>query len=482
MNKNEGKVKKVKVTLHTPDGVTQKCFSSSVTVSEALEEMGKTIPKECGGKGNCGKCAVRAEGILSPRTEREKELFASDMSLRLACTTRIYGDTHLFYNTTQNDCQVESDFTYDPSDLSPFFDGSVGSVIDVGTTTVACAVFDLESGKLLRKKTAVNPQYIYGSDVMTRLEYASEHGGAALSDAINTLVDGFAEGETVITGNTVMLSFLSRSDTNGMTAYPFTPPSLFGVTEGERHYCRCVSSFFGADALCALSVCPTDEPFLMADIGTNGEIALFDGEKYYVSSTSAGPCFEGCGITSGVPAVSGAVYKVWNDGRGVNYSTFGSLPPVGICGSGLCDLVSCLLNNGYIEKNGNMRQLFRLSEKVTLTESDVRKLQLAKAAIRGGIETLLDVGGMRGKVKKMYLAGGFGSSLDPSSAENVGLIPRLETIKLGNAALAGAANLLLKRGNKEKLDKIAEKCVTVTLGGNDGFSSHFINQMNFGGN
>ena len=472
----------MKVTLHTPDGVTQKEFASSLTVSCALKEMGVILPHPCGGKGICGTCRVRAEGILSPRSEKEKELFGSDTSLRLACTTVIHGSTHLFYNTTQNDCQVESRFTLDIDGISPLFGTRVGSAIDIGTTTVACGVFDLESGKLLRKKTAVNPQYVYGDNVMTRLEYASQTGVTALADVINALVDDFAEGGTVITGNTVMLSFLSRSSVCGMLTYPFSPPSLFGVTDGNRHLCRCVSAFFGGDALCSLSVCPTDEPFIMADIGTNGEIALFDGKKYYVASTSAGPCFEGCGITSGVPAVSGAVYKVSYGENGISYQTFGCIPAVGICGSGLCGLVACLLDTGYIAPDGAMTSPYRLAENVVLTQKDVRHVQNAKAAVRAGIETLLDVSGMRGKINKIYLAGGFGSSLDPDDAKRIGLIPDLVTVKLGNAALSGAASVLLRSENAEKLNRLASECLPVELGGNDIFASHFINQMNFGGN
>ena len=472
----------MKITLHNGSVVTQKEFPSSLTVSEALYEMGIRLPLGCGGKGNCGRCAVFAEGILSPQTEKEIELFGKDSKKRLACTTRIYGNAHLFYSTKQDDCQVESGFDCRTTDISPLFGTEYGTAIDIGTTTVACAVFDLKSGKLIRKKTSVNPQYVHGSDVITRLEYSASHGVNELAGEINALVDDFAEGARVITGNTAMLSFFSGLDTSGMLTYPFTPTSLFGKTEGETHLCRCVSAFFGGDALCALSVCPTDEPFIMADIGTNGEIAVFDGEKYFVSSTSAGPCFEGCGINSGVPAVNGAVYRVFTDENGIGYSSFGGIPPVGICGSGLCDLVACLNETGYIEENGNMPSPYRLSENVVLTPDDVRKVQLAKAAVRGGIETLLDVSGMRGKVKKLYLAGGFGSSLDISSAERIGLIPKADSVKLGNAALSGAAGILLHREKIKQIEQIAEKCVPVTLGGNDGFSAHFINQMNFGGN
>ena len=129
-----------------------------------------------------------------------------------------------------------------------------------------------------------------------------------------------------------------------------------------------------------------------------------------------------------------------------------------------------------------MESDYRLSKNVVLTKDDVRKVQLAKAAIRGGIETLLDVSSSRGRIKKLYLAGGFGSSLDTESAKEIGLIPDMEAIKLGNASLSGASSLLLHRERIEKLEKLAEKCVTVELGGNDVFSSHFINQMNFGGN
>ena len=452
-------------------------YASPVLASQALADAGVYLYAPCGGKGVCGKCRVKIEGEYEPRTAD---------GYALACRTLVKGDSYIFYNTTAGKIQVLS--ANDAPQIAPLgIKNSVGCAIDVGTTTVACSVYSLDDGKLLYSCGVPNPQSAHGADVISRLEYASRGGAPRLKEEISNVINALKAGERcVVTGNTAMLSFACGEDTSGMNAWPFSARSLFGYEKDGVYYAPCAAPFFGADAVCAAAHCvKRGEPCIVADIGTNAEMLCYDGEDGYIcTSASAGPCFEGGGISCGMPACEGAVFKVVPKGRECEYTVSGGVKPRGLCGTGIADLAAFLLQSAFAKSDGSMVGTYYLAENVFFTQNDMRALQLAKSAVRAGIETLLEKSGARGKIKKLYLAGGFGSALSPRTAAALGLIPpeyEAICVPAGNAALAGASRAMTDTDFRRALEETARKCEYTDLAGDAGFQNLFIKHMRFGG-
>lgn len=468
----------------------------------------------CGGTGNCGKCKIVARGELSEMTSAEKKhLTPSEIRLgiRLACQIRICGDCEIYYDASESEMQICDDGKLTASASNPFFE-KYGVVIDIGTTTLVAGLFS-ENGELVVTKTALNPQTRWGSDVVSRINSANEGKKreicCVLRDKIDELVSGLisdaginsAEADgLVITGNTVMLHFLCDFSTETLSCWPFKVKSLFGYTvsaadlgfsalpaETKMYLPPCISAFVGADLVCAmLSVdfCKKGGTRLLADIGTNGEIALWHNDELTVCSTAAGPAFEGAGISSGMRGERGAIDSAKISNGKLIVHTIGNAPPKGICGSGLIDAIAGLLELGLIDESGYMENdRVEIAENIFLTQEDIRAVQLAKSAICAGIETLLATKGIEiADVDVLYIAGGFGNYLHLESAEKIGLIPKGMsgvTRCVGNAALSGAGMLLLQSDLHQNCQYISEKADTLQLAANQVFSELYIRGMSF---
>ncbi len=487
----------MKITLETSAGTFIKEYAGPVLLSKVLSDCGVFVASDCGGRGVCGKCRVKADGVLSPLTETEKLLLGDSGKLRLACVTTAYGDAHIIYSTKKIGLQVLSEGIKPDIKINgenTFTPDGVGAAIDIGTTTVAAASFNLATGVLTGTYTYENPQRAHGADVVTRMDFASRGGFGILRDEINgviTKIVAASKAEKIaVTGNTAMLHFAAGLSTDRMSKAPFEPESLFGCEIDDIYYSPCASAYFGADIVCGMAACgmapcgiKREAPSFIADIGTNGELAVFDGEKYYCCSTAAGPCFEGCGIERGMPASDGAVNRVYFENGALRFDVIGGGKPHGLCGSALADYAAALLGAGIIDKSGYMEENHVLCENVYLTPRDVRNLQLAKAAIRAGIETLLTVSGTRGRIKKFFLAGGLGSSVDVRSAATIGLIPAEfvpVAVPAGNASLSGASASLLDVEFLRKTKEIAQRCEIIELADSELFGENFINYMALG--
>lgn len=470
-------------------------FTGTPLLSEVLIREGAALDRPCGGQGLCGKCAVRAEGVLSEMTEAERHA-----NSRLACQTRLLGDAEVWLpeavagNVETSGGEVRA--------VRPMGTG-IGCAIDIGTTTLALKLFDLRTGKLLAVRTGMNPQRAIAADVMGRIGAAMAGRGETLREMIVNALERMLEGAcmaadirrcavktAVVTGNTTMLYLLTGRDPEGLSHAPFIADSLFGE-EGELlgmrvYYPRCMNAFVGADITCAVlasGMHRRTRTGLLCDIGTNGEIALWKDGRLYVTSTAAGPAFEGAGISCGCGSVQGAVDKVWvEDGR-VFASTIGGAPAVGVCGSGLIDAVAAFLETGAVDGTGAAAGKLPLRDGIALQPKDIRAVQLAKAAIGAGIRTLLEMAGaVETEIETLYIAGGFGSHLNVDSAAAIGLIPASMqgVVKiLGNAALTGAAQLLLDRDQVKVVSELAADAVHLNLGGNPAFDLHYMEQMMF---
>ena len=246
-------------------------------------------------------------------------------------------------------------------------------------------------------------------------------------------------------------------------------------------------AFVGADITCAVlasGMCDKEETALLCDIGTNGEIALWKNGKLYTTSTAAGPVFEGAGISHGCQSISGAIEAVTLKDTAFSIKTIGNAKAVGLCGSGVIDTVACLLENGTIDETGAMEEdKILLCENIFFTGEDIRNVQLAKAAIAAGIQTLLSLTDTKPEdISAFYIAGGFGTHLNLKSAIRIGLFPMALKNKvtiLGNAALKGVASMLTNSAWIDRAHAVAINAKCINLGGNSEFNKYYIDEMFF---
>lgn len=467
-------------------------FEGEVLLDELLKRAGFDIAKPCGGRGSCGKCAVQLEGaVSSPNAAEEKA------GCRLSCQAVILGDATVVLPEAAKNEIIETGIGKLSVQLNPM-EGRTGAAVDIGTTTVAVRVYDLASGECTGTAAMRNPQGSVAADVMGRIGSAMAGELPRLqqqiTECIGTLVKeaGCQKADAyLITGNTTMLYLLTGRDPEPLSHAPFKADTLFGneaALFGAKAYLPpCMNAFVGADITCAVlssGMCESESTSLLCDIGTNGEIALWKDGKLYVSSTAAGPAFEGAGISCGCGSIEGAIDKVQVvDGR-IEAHTIGEKKAVGVCGSGLIDAVAAGLATEAIDETGALEDDdLLLADGIALQPGDIRAVQLAKAAIAAGIATLTETAGASvDEIETLYIAGGFGSHLDVRSAAAIGLIPEelKDKVKvLGNAALSGAVQTLLDVSCVEKLQHIAELSVHVDLGGNPLFNENYIEMMMF---
>ena len=466
--------------------------------------------KPCGGHGKCGKCRVIAKGSLSSPTETERK-FLDEANLargyRLACMTRAIGDCEI--TTAQEEkMHIAVDGNLPAFQINPTFD-NYGVAIDIGTTTIVAKLYD-RSGRLLASTSHLNPQQKWGADVISRIEAALKGDASKLAKSVRfsliSAIQDLANASkietnqidgVVITGNTVMLSLLCEESVLPFSSAPFEAKRLFGeelvASELDLSCLRpnvpvylapCISAFVGADTICAIiatRLCSGDTAML-ADIGTNGEIALWHKNELTVCSTAAGPAFEGVGISMGMRGSSGAIDKVNIENGGLVSHTIGNTDPSGICGSGLVDAIACMLEIGALDESGYLEEdKFIVTTPVFLSPKDIRMFQLAKSAIYAGIITLMRHGNLSAEaVRALYIAGGFGTYLNQDNAVRVGLIPRElkdVTEAVGNAALAGASMLLLSVDKRYEAEALAKKARVLDLTSNPRFSDFFFAGM-----
>lgn len=471
-------------------------FTGTPLVSEVLQGANLAPAQPCGGRGTCGKCAVRLSGAVSAPNAAEERA-----GQRLSCQARLLGDAEVELPEARAQ-EIEVAGIARPLHLAPLA-GRYGAAVDIGTTTLALRLYDLHSGAALGQASCWNPQGTVAADVMGRIGAALDGKGAllqaqvrgAIDELLRTACSGVCRPEEVETlvlaGNTTMLYLWSGRDPVSLSAAPFAADCLFGqMVEAQGRSAvlpPCMNAFVGADITCAVlasGLAESDRVAVLCDIGTNGEIALWKGGELLVTSTAAGPAFEGAGISCGCGSVPGAVDRVWLENGRIAARTIGGQAAVGVCGSGLIDAVAAYLQTGDIDETGATEEdTLPLRDGVALLPKDVRAVQLAKAAIAAGLETLLRSANLAPEdVDDLYIAGGFGSHLHIPSAVTIGLLPAALAAKaraIGNASLEGASRLLLSREEGEKARDIAARSRHVALGGNPMFNERYIENMMF---
>jgi len=483
-------------------------FTAPAKLDEILRQNEIRISHPCGGRGTCGKCKVALTGCVSEPNPMEERAGA-----RLSCQAVLLGDAEVWLSEESAMVQIEISGRENENSIDKLnpMEGRLGAAVDIGTTTLALKLFDLKTGECVGQSSMENPQRAVAADVMGRIQAAMEGESERLKRQIREAIDHLlilACGQDrtgkktrylpeqvdvmVVVGNTTMLYLLTGRRTDCLAFAPFQADDLFDRVDmslGRKTYLPpCMNAFVGADitaAVLASGMCERDETALLCDIGTNGELALWKDGMLYVSSTAAGPAFEGAGISCGCGSIMGAVDRVWVEDGSIRIHTIGEVEqPVGICGSGLLDAIAAYLALEKIDETGAMEEdELPLGSGVTIQPKDVRAVQLAKAAIAAGIETMFTEAGITADdVHTFYIAGGFGSHLNIDSAVKIGLIP--EELKsrvkvLGNAALIGAVEMLLDQRLQVTAKEIADRSKHVNLGGNKVFNEWFVEKMMF---
>jgi uncharacterized 2Fe-2S/4Fe-4S cluster protein (DUF4445 family) len=399
-----------------------------------------------------------------------------------------------------------------------------GLAVDIGTTTLACYLMDLTTGAELAVASALNPQRARGDDVIARCDFARAGGLDELQCSVAGEIDGLAGRmceqagvrrqdiyHAAFAGNTVMMHLFAGIPPENIALSPFVPAftgslecparelGLHLNREAAATLLPSVAGYVGADivaGLVASGMREDSEATLLIDIGTNGEIALAANGSLHACSTAAGPAFEGAHIRCGMGGVAGAVNKAELDG-GIRYETIGNAPALGICGSGLVDIVAGLLETGALDETGRLcpdaapawltfdgdAVVIDRKAGIVLAGRDVREVQLAKGAIAAGVDVLAAEAGIRiSDIRHVYLAGGFGSYMDRRSACRIGLIPaELEsrTSAIGNSSGAGTKAALLSKGAMAEARRIARAVQYVELSARKDFQEAFMEKMLF---
>lgn len=478
------------LTIYQGAQCLQTEFEGQQPLYQLLEHAGISVARPCAGRGVCGKCAVILRGQGCEPNEAEQAA-----GTRLACQAQVFGDAQVWLPDRKDmeQIQTESAVQIRVGDPMP---GKVGAAVDIGTTTVVVRRYDLQSGQILGESAMANPQGSVAADVMGRIGAAMEGDLSKLQnqilDAIRVLLQQAGGGADymVITGNTTMLYLLTGRNPKSLSCVPFAADCLFDeeitVCGIPAYLPSCMNAFVGADITCAVfagRMCE-GKTTLLCDVGTNGEIALWKNGVLYVTSTAAGPAFEGAGISCGCSSVRGAIDRVEVSDGELKVQTIGNAPAVGLCGSGLIDAVAALLELEWMDETGALEdEDVALAPGVVLTQKDIRAMQLAKAAIAAGIATLLEVSDTSAdQIQTLFLAGGFGSHMNIQSAAAIGLFPEQLANKvkvIGNAALAGAAQILLDRQCLPSMRTLAADSQHWNLGGDPRFNNHYMEQMLF---
>lgn len=440
---------------------------------DVLIGSGKHVEHPCGGRGVCRKCTVTVDGEQV-----------------LSCLYRI---THDITVVLPEYGQIESVTGADTFEVET---DKVCYVLDIGTTTLALALVSLENGKIVRVITDTNPQRVFGADVISRIDYCTKNGVEKLHKVLLEAVEKMmqtigASAETLyIAGNTTMLHMFFGVDCASIGVAPYTPVFLENKNEDAANLGLTlvknvismpnISAFVGADIVAGLNLVGapmSGKHDLLIDLGTNAEVVLFSENDALCTAAAAGPCFEGANISCGMSATAGAISAYGEDG----IKTIADAKPLGICGTGLVDVIAVLLERGEIDETGFMEcESYTLSEGVTLEGGDVRQYQLAKSAVNSAILTLMKLKNVGFEdIGHMYISGGFSAKINIKNAVKTGLLPKeLESkcVTLNNSSLLGAVKYAFEQN---ELSWLLDCTRYIDLSSDPDFSELFIENMMF---
>jgi len=401
-----------------------------------------------------------------------------------------------------------------------------GFAVDIGTTKLAGFLVDLSTGELLNANGMINPQISFGEDVISRISHAMKNNGIkelqeAIVEAINSLIEQACHitnihrekiYEVTIAGNTAMHHLFLGINPENIPLSPYTPAMAHSLNvdatkmnikihpKGNIHVLPNIAGFVGGDAIAgilATKIYEKNDLRLLIDVGTNSEVVIGCRDSIFVCSTASGPAFEGAHIKQGMRAATGAICSI-KINKDVSFETIDDAKPRGICGSGIIDAVAEMLRVGIIGTAGEMIDTHpRVTERgfviarkdetasgkedITITQQDIREVQKAKAAIQTGWRIMMNkLGIVERDIKKIIIAGAFGSFINPASARTIGMLPEVELSRVtfvGNTAGSGTRMTLKSQKERLKADEIGRKVRYIELAAEKDFQMEYINAL-----
>lgn len=509
----------------TTEQETKKFFmKKGESLMEALLREGVYLSAPCGGNGRCGKCGVQVLKGKAPVTGEDEKSFSEkelEQGWRLSCRLYPGEDLQIALGVQEEKSFEILGREQEETEKIQEKELEYEIAVDIGTTTIAMSLLGI-SGKIYGTAARINSQRAYGADVISRIQASVDGKNKELRACIQKdLLDGIRQlikeaevgaekiKRVILSGNTTMGHLLMGYDCKGLGVYPFRPVNIGlirGSAEeilGSSELCAEVlllpgiSTYVGGDIVSGLYACgfeEKEEVSLLIDLGTNGEMALGNKERILVTSAAAGPAFEGGNITWGTGSIAGAICSVEICNGQARVQTIQEKPPVGICGTGVVETVTALLEEEIVEETGTMDEKyseegFPLGEtedhrRIVFTGKDVREIQLAKAAVRAGIETLLlRYGITKEEVSRVFLAGGFGYKLNKDKAITLGLLPeefRSKIEPVGNSSLSGAIRYLREGRKEEILKELCGRSREINLSADRDFNEFYMEYMMFG--
>ncbi|MHC6179677.1 ASKHA domain-containing protein [Clostridium sp. JNZ X4-2] len=538
------------------------------TILEAARKAGVLMESPCNAVGICGKCKVKiTSGNMEDVLQSDDQHHVTDEEKAegyvLACQSKVIGDigVKIVSNNLNKTLEILNDGKIFDIELDSFIkkvyeeDGKTyiyagekiigeengdtsklnyGIVVDIGTTTLVASLININTGEELNSVSALNPQSLHAQDVLSRIKFASEEEGlnimySGIIKEINNMIkevllqSGIARDnvyEVIFSGNTCMIHLAANVNPTSLGKYPYTPKIRGGnyltarehnldISEiGLIYLPPIISAYVGPDITSGVLASRLQDKTgttLFVDIGTNGEMVIAREGELSATSTAAGPAFEGMNITYGMRAATGAIeyFNMKKDGS-VEIKTINNGKPIGICGSGLLDIIGELVANGVIGKSGRFKSndsetlpeklkarlikkegktVFKIAEDVFLYQKDIRQVQLAKGAVRSGIEFLMKSKGVSAeKVDRVLIAGSFGYHLRAKSLLNIGLLPGAFKGKIdfiGNTSKSGGQAFLLNKNYRKEMEQLVNKVEVVELSNGEDFDKVFVKCLCF---
>lgn len=499
------------------DLTTGKKFTveAGVTLLKALLSEDIYVDNACNGMGTCGKCKAYVEGIGEV----------------LSCEYEVNSDiTVKTGKKRDNDMDILSK-VYVPEFKKEYREG-YGIICDIGTTTVAVGLVNLATGEIIADSAAMNAQRVFGQDVLTRITYEIDNGEAGvkalqikvmecISDCVKNCCNDAGVGEDAITeyviaANCTMTHMALGVDARSIGVAPYKPVftegqnasakslGLPGCDKANVYFVPQVSGYIGGDIVAGAYCCEMADKkgiSLFIDIGTNGEIVLSNKGSMVSCSCAAGPALEGMNIECGMPALAGAIEEVSTDNGEICIKTIGEAEATGICGSGILDVLSVLIKEDIIKKTGAFKKpedcglyekrvikddsgvRLMLTDKVYMSQKDVRQVQLAKGAILSGIRALLNREGVKPEdIDEVLIAGQFGAHLREESLIVTGIIPAECEGKIryvGNTSKTGAYMALMSEKVRSEMELLAKKINYFELAEVKDYETLLVSSMSF---
>jgi len=482
----------------------QKSARKGELLAEVILNAGYFLERPCAGRGTCGKCRVLAKGALSkPGTLEKRQLSHRDLArgCRLACQAKVLGNAEIVLPREA----VVTDKIFSGEIPLENLEGPFGIAIDLGSTTVAAFLTTLRDSIIHKGNAVLNQQAAFGAEVVSRMESALQDKKAELQDLARASIAEAVSGlelnqgqqkrieRALLVGNSVMHHLFLGLPVDTLARIPFQPAetkarhdkiSLCGK-DVELWIPPLIGGFVGSDTLACLiylGFAAKTGPRAAVDLGTNGEVMISNGAEIAVASTAAGPAFEGVNIECGMRAGKGAVSAVRRaKNRGLEMEVIGGGEARGMAGSGLLSLINLLRKEGKVSPGGKLcADPFMLTDKVFLSQADVRELQKAKAAVRAAFDVLLAQLGLKaGQLHELVLTGSFGARINVDDALELGMVPPVKKDRVrvfANAAGMGAG-MMLSREAFEFANDLAQAVRHVELYADREFMDKFIAHM-----